>query len=147
RYQGVLRQAGCAVAPAFLSTGWWGVTRRSELQPLGQLEPAAAAGEGSSAWLATGEDPWFRLGCEGTVARLAAGWYRLRIALDPGDGPLASPCLYPYYGHGSMQNEMIPLPEARADGTLDVLVMLKQRVCMLRFDPTLKRGRFGLRRF
>ncbi|QSX79651.1 glycosyltransferase family 2 protein [Agrilutibacter solisilvae] len=146
RYQRTLRQADSSFAPAVLRQGWWSRPRPLELQPAGQLEPLAA-GEGTSAWLATGEDPWFRLGREGTVARLAAGWYRVRIAVDPDDGPIASPCLYPDFGHGSMQSEMIPLPEPAADGTIDVLVMLKQRVRMLRFDPSLRRGRFGLRRF
>lgn len=145
RYQRALRSGG-AVGQAILRQGWRSRPRALELQPRDQLK-SLSSGNGTSMWLATGEDPWFRLGREGMAVRLAAGWYRLRIALDPLDGPVVSPCLYPDFGNGSMQSEMIPLPDPRTDGTVDVLVMLKQSVRMLRFDPTLKRGRFTLRRF
>jgi GT2 family glycosyltransferase len=135
------------VAPAILRQGWlWRPRERMELLPVSQLE-LARDGEDVSAWQATGEDPWFRLEHEGSVARLSAGWYRLRIGTVPAAGPLVGPCLYPDYGQGCMQGEMIPLPDPRPDGTIDTLVVLKQEVRALRFDPTLKRGRFDLARF
>jgi GT2 family glycosyltransferase len=114
-----------------------------DLQPAGQLQFL----DGSpSTWLATGEDPWFRIGPVDRLAKLSPGWYRLRIDVDPAVGRLTSPCLYAEF-EGNSSLELIPLPDPDAQGRIDVLVLLKQRVRMLRFDPSIKRGRFDLRHF
>lgn len=134
------------VVPASLRLGRLRGTEPLELQPLGQLEPVGEAGPASK-WRATGEDPWFRLSREGLAVRLPAGWYRLRIGTAPVDGSLVGPCLYPDYGQGCMQSEMIPLPDPRPDGTVDTLMLLKRDTRALRFDPSLKRGCFELHRF
>jgi GT2 family glycosyltransferase len=116
-----------------------------ELQPAGQLELQHVNGK-PVAWLATGEDPWFRIGPVDRLALLRPGWYRLRIDIDPGIGKLTSPCLYAEFEGGSSL-EMIQLPDPDAQGQIDVLVLLKQRVRMLRFDPSIKRGSFDLCHF
>ncbi|HEY0662664.1 MAG TPA: glycosyltransferase family 2 protein [Lysobacter sp.] len=142
--RGLRTRQPLAVARAGLRHGPW--RERLELLPIGQLEPVREGREVSE-WQATGEDPWFRLDREGVAARLPAGWYRLRIAAASAAGRLVGPCLYPDYGQGCMQSELIPLPDPRPDGTIDTLIVLKQEVRALRFDPTLKRGRFELERF
>ncbi|WP_242109642.1 glycosyltransferase family 2 protein [Luteimonas aquatica] len=114
---------------------------------MSQLERIETADAGA-AWRVTGEDPWFAFQSdEGAPARLAGGWYRLRLRLDPRHGGLVAPCFYPDYGQGVMYGDAIPLPESGGDGAIDTLVLFKHDVHALRFDPTLKRSNFELRRF
>jgi O-antigen biosynthesis protein len=136
-----------AFVRASLRLGRLGSTEHVELQPLGQLEPIDDKGGPFLEWRATGEDPWFRLSREGIAMPMPAGWYRLRIGTAPATGTLAGPCLYPDYGEGFLQSEMIPLPEPRPDGVIDTLILLKQGASALRFDPSRKRGCFGIHRF
>jgi glycosyltransferase involved in cell wall biosynthesis len=77
---------------------------------------------------------------------LRPGWYRLRIDVAPSSGELTSPCLYAEFEGGSSR-ELIPLPGPDVLGRIDALVLLKRNVRMLRFDPSIKRCRFALRRF
>lgn len=118
-----------------------------QLRPMSQLERVEDAAVGAS-WRVTGEDPWFSLQTDdGGSARLAAGWYRLRLQIEPRHGSLVAPCLYPDYGQGVMHGDAVALPEPGGDGNVDTLVLFKRKVHALRFDPTLKRSSFELRRF
>ena len=128
-----------------LRLGWLKGRFALELQPGGQLELQSRLG-GPLAWLATGDDPWFRVGPADRLKQLTPGWYRLRIAIDPRAGELTSPCLYAEF-EGSSSRELIPLPSPDVQGRIDALVLLKRSVRMLRFDPSMKRCRFALRQF
>jgi glycosyltransferase involved in cell wall biosynthesis len=134
-------------AKADLKLGWWWLgARRAELQPFNHLEPLAGGNEADS-WEATGEDPRFKLADHAVAVSLKAGWYRLRVRMVTDSGGLVAPALYPDYGHGYAHEEMIRLPDPGPDGEIDVLILLKHDALNLRFDPTIRRARFMVRRF
>jgi glycosyltransferase involved in cell wall biosynthesis len=119
-----------AAARANLKLGWWWLgARRAELQPFNHLEPLADGNE-TDFWEATGEDSRFKLADHGMAVSLKAGWYRLRVSMATDSGSLVAPALYP-----------------GPQGEIDVLVLLKRDVHTLRFDPTIRRARFMVRRF
>lgn len=60
---------------------------------------------------------------------------------------MVAPALYPDYGQGQRHEDMIRLPDPDADGWIDVVVVFKEHVTALRFDPTIRRARFTLRAF
>lgn len=96
---------------------------------------------------ATGDDPQLRLDLAGAPLALPAGWYFLDARFDVDKGRMIAPALYPDYGQGCDPAEMIQLPEPASDGTLRSLVMFKAPVHALRFDPSVRRLRFGWHRF
>ncbi|MDR7194157.1 glycosyltransferase family 2 protein [Luteimonas terrae] len=71
---------------------------------------------------------------------LAAGWYRLRIAVE---GPLSLPSVYLDCGAGISEAERQDLDIAEGGG-IDAVVRVGGPLGHLRFDPTTRPGRFSL---
>lgn len=128
-------------APAWLRSGWSWTPRMVKLRPDHDLQPAGDA-SASDTWDATGEDPRFTLVDHGAPAAMKRGWYRLRARIAVVDGDVVAPALYPDYGRGQRHEDMIRLPDPDSDGWIDLVVLLKQDVLALRFDPTIRRARF-----
>ena len=135
-----------AHAVASLRPGRWPIAVPLQLQPAKHLEPVDGAA-GPATWEAMGEDPGFLLVDHGMAMRLKAGWYRLRVDIATTSGAIVAPALYPDYGQGYAHDEMIRLPDPDAAGRIDVLVLLKWDVAVLRFDPSIRRARFVVREF
>lgn len=133
-------------AGATLRFGLWPIAIPMRLQPLMDLEPVMDA-NGHGAWVATGEDPCFRLEDHGSAVSLRAGWYRLHTRVIAESGHITEPALYPDLGHGYVDEELIRLPEPGPAGEIDVLVLLKQDACALRFDPTTRPTSFRVSEF
>ena len=148
RYLQGLRPVQAAGAPARLRLGWPSLgARMAELRAVDRLAPLPPA-EAQGAWEATGDDPRFRLEDHGIPVFLKAGWYRLRMRIEALDATsVIAPMLYPDHGHGYQPADMVRLPEPGAEGRIDTLLLFKQDVRALRFDPSLRRSRFALASF
>ena len=148
RYRRTLQPPSCVGPRATIRHGWpWLTSQLAELRPMQQLQALSTAGPVTE-WEATGEDPGFRLEDHGADVRLKAGWYRLRLSAAAAGGTgLVAPALYPDYGEGYEHSEMIRLPDADVAGCIDALLVLKWDVDSLRFDPSIRRGRFAIRAF
>jgi GT2 family glycosyltransferase len=133
-------------AVASLRPGRWPIAVPLQLQPAKHLEPVDGAVVPST-WEAMGEDPGFLLVDRGMAMPLKAGWYRLRVDVATTSGAIVAPALYPDYGQGYVHDEMIRLPDPDAAGRIDVLVLLKWDVAVLRFDPSIRRACFVVREF
>ncbi|MGN6513163.1 MAG: glycosyltransferase family 2 protein [Lysobacteraceae bacterium] len=149
-YRMALQRQAARVAPravvarASVRRRWWqpGATTHAHLEPGGDLR---ATNQGLE-WEASGDDPQFHLRMPGN-ARLAPGWYRLRVRLRASSGRILAPCLFPEAGHVGSRAQAIVLPGPRGDGRIRVLLLLKDEVAGLRFDPTNRRARFALAGF
>ena len=133
--------AGVTVRPGALP-----IAIPAQLQPMSQLRPLGNA-KGTKAWEAMGEDPGFRLSDHDVALPLKAGWYRLRVRMPAESGTIVAPVLYPDYGQGFLHDEMIRLPDPDPAGEIDALLLLKYDTDTLRFDPTIRRARFGIEKF
>ena len=148
RYQRSLQLDAFVGPRAAIRHGWpWLAARRAELHPEHHLQALATA-DADAGWEATGEDPRFTLEDGGVAVRLRAGWYRLRLSASAlAGGDLVAPALYPDYGDGFEHQEMIRLPEPDGSGGIDALLVFKWDVQSLRFDPSIRRGRFAIHAF
>jgi len=146
RYLHGLRPARTVGAPARLHLGWPSLdAHHAELRAVNHLQPLTQA---RGDWEATGDDPSFRLEDHGVPVFLKAGWYRLRMRIERlEDSSALAPTLYPDHGHGYQPADMIRLPEADSRGRIDALLLFKQDVHALRFDPSLRHSRFSLGSF
>jgi len=95
-----------------------------------------ASGEGRETWQAHNEDPQLILRRTDSSAPIPAGWYRLRVRLLAVDGAVIYPCAYADFGDGFSDESRVVLPMPNEDGWIDTVVMFRQPVRQLRFDPT-----------
>ena len=133
--------AGATLRPSLLP-----VVIPVQLQPLMDLAPTGNVGDAPT-WEAIGEDPWFRMDDHGRPVSLKAGWYRLRARIVVESGYIVAPALYPDFGYGYVDEELIRLPDPGLDGEINALVLLKQDASALRFDPTTRLARFRVAEF
>jgi GT2 family glycosyltransferase len=126
--------------PVRIRGRWWQL--RGEFRPDHQL--GAIVESGNFTWQALGEDPRFVVWRHGQPVGFKAGWYRFSIKMLPGYSALVAPALYPDYGAGYSHEEMIALPDPFPGNTIDALVLFKWDVHALRFDPSIRRARFGI---
>jgi GT2 family glycosyltransferase len=117
----------------------------AELDPNSQLR--WLADDSAGRWETVGPHPRFGLATRGAPLGLRAGWHRLRASFTTHHGNLVAPALYPDYGHGYTDEEMIRLPDPGPSGVIDVLFLLKHDARSLRFDPTIRRAQFAIERF
>jgi GT2 family glycosyltransferase len=117
---------------------------RARLERNEQLQPRGVVA-GAFHWEATGSGPAFTLRPEEAGGAMAAGWYAFRGRFESHGGPIVAPTLYPDHGHGFDDDALVLLPDPDAHGMIDTVVRLRAGVTRLRFDPTLRAGRFAMR--
>lgn len=90
----------------------------------------------------TGDDPQFAVTDPRALARLHAGWWRLRWRLKARDGWVVTPKIYIDFGGGFREEDALDLHEPDPDGWIDMVVRLRAQVHALRLDPTVRVARF-----
>lgn len=116
-----------------------------QLAPLSHL---SARGEDGKRWLAYGSDPAFR--CDWSQpGALAGGWYWLEFEVEVHKGKLHSPCLYVDYGIGCfLETEKAELLLDHAMAGRHIvrrMLLLRQDVVAMRFDPSVLPAEFTIR--
>ncbi len=93
---------------------------------------------------AEGDDPQFRVDPVRGIESLVPGWYVVSVRLDPREGRILQPCLYPDYGAGCSEGTRIPLPQPDQRGMVTSLVVITHPLRAMRFDPSIRKVRFRL---
>ncbi len=100
----------------------------------------------SGLWEAVGNDPAFQ--CLGPEFPLPAGWYAFEIELESVAGAEMWSYLYPDYGNPDLESDKVFMPiERSATGLCSGIVLFKQQVRSLRFDPAVSVCRFRVGAF
>ena len=104
-----------------------------------------AAEDGSGAWRMTGPDPQFELDFGGR--QIPAGHYRLWLELPAEFGDtaqLVAPRLYLDHGGGFHESESLTLGFERSGTAFRALIPLRSAAVRVRFDPSVRPGRFDV---
>lgn len=137
--------AAGASLPCDLRLHWWSPwTVRLALQPGADLQRESSGD--AAAWVSHGNDPQFLLTSDSLSRPIRKGWYLFKCESGRPGSALQRPCLYPDYGIGVSQDDLIALAEPRDREVLSQVVNFRCDVTALRFDPTVRAGAFGVSR-
>ncbi|MCD9005781.1 glycosyltransferase family 2 protein [Luteimonas sp. XNQY3] len=114
--------------------------------PLVALRGLEYVGGAHAQWRALDDDGGFLVEATQSGLPARAGWYRLSLQMQATSGALIAPALYPDYGGGCSQTDVIHLPEPDAQGRIDCIVLFRRALHRMRFDPSVRTCTFDIRR-
>ncbi|GMV28326.1 MAG: hypothetical protein AMXMBFR59_04510 [Rhodanobacteraceae bacterium] len=107
---------------------------RVQLRALNDLQGETDANLTAGRWRSMGDDPQLSLLADGDV--LASGWYRFSLRWRVLEGRVEAPVLYPDYGAGFSEANVIDLGLRSQGKGHDILIHFDAPVRALRFDPS-----------
>ncbi|PJK11823.1 family 2 glycosyl transferase [Lysobacteraceae bacterium NML95-0200] len=99
--------------------------------------------DGWSRWQSVDNDPQFLI-CKEEEGDWEQGWYHLQIQLTGEPGGIVGPCIYPDYGGGFGEINIVPLWYRQDEDKIDCIIVLIKPAKSLRFDPTVRKAFFSL---